>query len=139
VRNGVSRQRLVSPECISSCDRQALLFKSSKRAFILGTESNGTGAGYRTSESFVSTEWKDANDIFSINIPNALWGTPGEVGKREFREDGAYFRYNSENLPTKADIRYDATVADYLQNSTGWFDAAINAFELQSVRPTRRN
>src|SRR5690606_5932829 len=40
---------LVSPFCGSACDIQSMLFKKSGRVTLVGTASNGTGAGYLTS------------------------------------------------------------------------------------------
>lgn len=114
---------LISPNCISACDIMSMLLKSSKRATIIGTTSNGTGAGYWSNDK-LSTNFEDRFHIFRTNIPNSLFGYPGSDDTIVFGEDSAY-ELNSENRPVIADIEYIETFEDYKNDSSGWIKKAI--------------
>jgi hypothetical protein len=114
---------LISPSCVSACDIMSMLFKNSKRATLIGTHSNGTGAGY-WSNSDLSTQFQDRYHIVSTQIPNSLFGYPGEQGGVVYGVDSAY-ELNSENVPAQADVQYVETLDDYKRNSSGWIKTAI--------------
>jgi hypothetical protein len=70
---------LVTPNCISACDMTAALLKKSGRAAaIIGTQSNGTGAGFYSSDSLDST-FKDSNDELAVQ---------GQLSSGEQRDSG---------------------------------------------------
>ena len=121
---------MIGPECISACDRQSLLLAKSRRAVLLGTTSNGTGAGYRTSSPYSSTHWEDARShALALEIPNALWGQPGQVGQHEYTEPRDYYRFNSENIPTKAQVEHAPTLKDFLNGGQDIFERAMGLLE----------
>ena len=68
---------LVTANCISACDKMSFLLKSSGRAVILGTHSNGTGAGF-LSTGELNTKWEDRLRVFETQVPNYLFGIPGK-------------------------------------------------------------
>jgi len=114
---------LISPSCISACDIMSMLLKDSKRATLIGTTSNGTGAGYWSNDK-LSTNFEDRYHIFNTNIPNSLFGYPGEAGIGVYGKDSAY-ELNSENRPVLADIEYLETMKDIKKDSEGWIKKAI--------------
>ncbi|MFW7381170.1 MAG: S41 family peptidase [Oligoflexus sp.] len=116
---------LVSPSCLSSCELLAMLLQQHKRATLLGSETNGTGAGYFEWEPFSGGRWTDSYEVITVDIPNYLIGRPGQAGKMLYPSPTAYIEFNKENQPIVADIPYRETQQDVLRAGTGWFEAAI--------------
>lgn len=116
---------LISPNCISACDITSIILKVSGRAQILGTNANGTGAGYRSNQD-LNTQFKDRYNVFATNIPNMLFG----YGKKDFDANNdlglnSAYELNSENVPVKADIEYKETFEDTKNYMSGWITKAI--------------
>jgi len=121
---------LISPNCVSACDIQAILFKASRRVTLIGSETNGTGAGFLGDEAYPSEAWLDSNGIVALRIPNHLFGRPGEtLDMKLYPDEAALFNLNSENRPEQADITYSPTVSDYIDRSAGWFAKAIESLD----------
>jgi hypothetical protein len=119
---------LISPECISACDNMAMYIEQTSRGPIIGTHSNGTGAGFMSSAA-ISPDWRDNYQIMRARVPNYLFGRPGgEAGVRIFEDRAA--ELNMENRPTRATITYATTVRDVLSGDQGWLDVALNALAL---------
>lgn len=120
---------LVTPYCISACDMTASLFKAAGRATIIGTTTNGTGAGYRSS-SEMNTIWTDPLRVFSANIPNFLFGRPGpgDIEQAVYGEDSVS-ELCSENEPTIADIMYTNTPLDIVRGNLGWLQKATQVLD----------
>lgn len=119
---------LVTPNCVSACDNMTNLLKSSKRAVIVGTHSNGTGAGF-SSDSRMNTQWTDPRHVFSTTIPNYIFGIPGgEPGQYIFGKDSAW-TLCSENKPHQADVLYSTQMIDLTSNNKGWFEKATEVLE----------
>lgn len=121
---------LVTASCISACDKMSFLLKSSKRATIIGTHSNGTGAGF-LSTSELNTKWEDRLRVFETQVPNYLFGVPGESLDATVFDENSTEAMCSENVPTVADVPYAATMLDVNKNSLGWLKRA--AFVLESL------
>ena len=117
--------------CISACDGMGMLLKTSKRATLIGTHTNGTGAGFIGDEQFDGSHWRDHLQVVSLRIPNRLFGPGGVVGQRVFNEPDAYIKYNSENLPTVADKEYIESVGDIKAGASKWFENAVNVLDTQ--------
>lgn len=118
---------LVTADCISACDKTAFLIKSSGVAKIIGTHSNGTGAGfYSTSE--LNTEWSDRLKVFSSTLPNYVFGKPGAAGTMIFGENSVS-ELCSENKPTIADIQYNSKMLDLTKDNLGWLQKAAQVLE----------
>lgn len=69
---GVFNQKmavLISANCISACEGFAQRFKQSKRAFVMGSASNGTGFGF-SSWGLGRTTFRDSLNLIEIEIPN---------------------------------------------------------------------
>lgn len=117
---------LISPMCISACDGMAMLLKASHRATLVGTTSNGTGAGFIGDGAFEDIQWHDRYQLISLRIPNRLFGVGGAVGQHLFSAPDAYLTMNSENRPTVADELYQETLPDFLDSSFGWYEKALS-------------
>ncbi|MEA9355906.1 S41 family peptidase [Bacteriovorax sp. PP10] len=123
---------LVSPDCISACDKTAFLIQSTKRSPIIGSHSNGTGAGF-TSSNELNTQWSDRLNMFSATVPNYLFGRPGALGTLVFGENSV-LEMCSENKPTPADIQYKATALDLNRENLGWLQKAAEVLESNNVQ-----
>ncbi len=121
---------LVTADCISACDKMSFLLKSSKRAVIVGTHSNGTGAGYLSTDD-LNTKWEDPLRVFSTTIPNYLFGVPGESFDTTVFGDNSSSAMCSENKPTMADVQYSPTMIDVARNNLGWLQKAAQVLESQ--------
>ncbi|MBC7429170.1 MAG: hypothetical protein H7336_11195 [Bacteriovorax sp.] len=119
---------LITANCISACDMTAFLFKNSKRAQIIGTHSNGTGAGFRSSDK-LNTEWSDPLRVFSSTIPNFLFGRPGADPMQAVFGDSSVEDLCSENQPTMADVNYSISLTDLTKNNLGWLQKAAQVLE----------
>jgi C-terminal processing protease CtpA/Prc len=119
---------LVTADCISACDKMAFLLKSSKRATIIGTHTNGTGAGY-LSTGELNTKWEDPLRVFSSTIPNYLFGLPGKNFETTVFEEESVSTMCTENKPTIADVPYSPTMVDVARNNLGWLQKASQVLE----------
>jgi C-terminal processing protease CtpA/Prc len=119
---------LVTADCISACDKMAFLLKSSKRATIIGTHSNGTGAGFLSTEA-LDTQWVDKLRVISTQVPNYLFGIPGGDFDQVAFGDGSVSKLCSENRPTMADVQYSPTPVDVMRNSLGWLQKAAQVLD----------
>ena len=119
---------LVTPNCVSACDNMINLLKSSKRAILVGTHSNGTGAGF-SSDSRLNTQWTDPRHVLSTTFPNYIFGVPGGApGEYIFEKDSAW-KLCSENRPHQADIFYTTQMVDLMNSNKGWFEKAAEVLE----------
>lgn len=119
---------LVTPNCVSACDNMSNLLKNNKRAILIGTHSNGTGAGFTTNER-LNTQWTDPRHVFSTTFPNYIFGLPGGApGTYIFEKDSAE-RLCSENRPHMADVQYTTQWIDITSNNVGWFNKAAEILE----------
>ena len=119
---------LVTADCISACDKMAFLLKSSKRATIIGTHSNGTGAGFLSTDE-LNTQWEDKLRVISTQVPNYLFGIPGGNFDEVTFGDGSVSKLCSENRPTIADVQYSPTPVDVMRNSIGWLQKATQVLD----------
>ncbi len=128
---------LIAPGCISSCDVQAMLLKSSGRATLIGSHANGTGAGSSSTNVFKKEVWKDEFQVISLSIPNLLFGLPGPSSDTfAFEDAGALMAMNSENRPVVADVQYVANLNDYLDQSSGWLKEATKIISSSTKKKT---
>ncbi len=121
---------LVTADCISACDMTAFVIKDSKRATIIGSHSNGTGAGYYSS-SALNTNWEDRLKVFSSTIPNFLFGKAGNDIKSLVFGDASVSELCTENKPTIADIKYSSTELDLTNDNLGWLKKAVEVLDSQ--------
>jgi hypothetical protein len=122
---------LVTSDCISACDMMSFLLKSTKRATIIGTHTNGTGAGYSSSAE-LNTTWQDKLRVLSSHFPNFLFGLPGDSADKNVFGIDSVSKLCTENRPTIADILYSTTPLDVAKNNIGWLQTAASVIEAQS-------
>lgn len=120
---------LVTADCISACDKMSFLLKSSGRAIIIGTHSNGTGAGYLSTEE-LNTKWEDRLRVLETQFPNYLFGIPGASIEQTVFDESSVDKMCSENRPTQADIPYAATALDLTKNNIGWLQTAAQVLDI---------
>ena len=121
---------LITPNCISACDITSFILKASGRATLIGTHSNGTGAGFMSTGE-ISNDWEDDHKVFSTTIPNLLFGLPGSKTDTEtlvFEKDSVE-RLDTENRPTFADVQYWTTNKDIQNKNIGWLEKAAEVLE----------
>lgn len=119
---------LVTASCISACDKMSFLLKSSGRATIIGTHSNGTGAGFLSSGE-LNTKWEDRLRVLETQVPNYLFGIPGKSYETTVFDENSVEEMCSENRPTIADIHYAPTMLDVAKNNIGWLQKAAQVLE----------
>jgi C-terminal processing protease CtpA/Prc len=119
---------LVTANCISACDKMSFLLKSSGRATIIGTHSNGTGAGFLSTEE-LNTKWEDRLRVFETQVPNYLFGVPGKSFETTVFDDNSAETMCSENRPTIADVQYAPTMLDVTKNNIGWLQKATQVID----------
>ena len=102
---------LISPYCISACDRMSAILKRTKRSPIYGTATNGTGLG-------TAVPWYESNGEYYVGIPSYLFGVTDERIKNA-DEQQVTFDYDIyqeewllENRPTDADHQLSITLDD---------------------------
>lgn len=119
---------LVTADCISACDKMSFLLKATNRAVIIGTHSNGTGAGYLSSGE-MNTKWEDRLRVLETQVPNYLFGLPGTDIEQTVFDDNSVESMCVENRPTIADVPYAPTMVDVARNSVGWLQKAASVLE----------
>lgn len=120
---------LIGPNCVSACDMMASILKHSKRATLLGTPSNGTGAGYGAVGD-LTNNFTDRYKIITSKIPNDLFGQP--IGApTDFLSEDSDQDLNLENRPTLPDVEYLETMEDVISGNQGWIEAAVRVLELK--------
>jgi hypothetical protein len=115
---------LVSPFCISACDIFAGLLKANKLATLVGTSSNGTGAGYFVDDK-VPYVFSDTYSILKVSIPDDAFGLAGKTGLPSVLPFDQAKDLITENRPTVADVHYDTTIQDLGSHGEGWLLAGL--------------
>jgi hypothetical protein len=142
---------LITPYCLSSCDRLAAFLKTSGRATLIGTPTNGTGAGFQDwtdpATGRLHSDWQDSAGILTAQIPDQLFGAQAAdaapimsgkpkgflpwikwlfQGRPEAIEYLPMADYEStsllENQPTQPDLFYAPQVSDLRRGQAGWID-----------------
>ena len=103
-----------------------MLLQRAHRGDIMGTTTNGTGAGFIGSGAFTDIQWHDRFEVLALRIPNRLFGYGGAVGQHVFSNPTDYMTMNGENHPVVANIQYVDAVADRLDGASGWYAEAIS-------------
>lgn len=123
---------LVTPDCVSACDKMSFLLKTTGRAVIIGTHSNGTGAGYLSTEDF-NTQWEDRLKVLSTQFPNYLFGRPGDSVDTTIFGEQSVEELCSENKPTVADIPYSSKIIDLARGNLGWLQKAAQVLDVMNA------
>lgn len=126
---------LVTPSCMSACDRLARMLKVSGRAVLVGGPSEGAG-GSQQETNGIGARWVDTEGRLGLSIPNAAMG----VGKdmEASTVDPALFvsALALENRPVQPDLSYAASLEDIRFENRGWRAAALRAFGLAERKTT---
>lgn len=125
---------LVTPNCVSACDGMAAILKRSGRATVLGTHTNGTGAGFQGSEN-LDSGFIDTYDELSIKIPNYQFGyaTKAFANLVSVPYASVADDYFTENRPTMADITVEATPDDVTGKKNSWLEAVVKELATPAV------
>ncbi|OGP04889.1 MAG: hypothetical protein A2Z91_02060 [Deltaproteobacteria bacterium GWA2_38_16] len=130
---------LITPNCISACDMTASLLKNSKRATLIGTHTNGTGAGFwDDEENGFPRKWVDSHNTLQVYIPNSLFGVPSkEIVEKEghILPFKAHKNFISENIPTVADVQFSPTLKDITGETKGWLNKALEVLFPAAPQP----
>ena len=116
---------LISPECISGCDIIADLIKKSGRAKLIGTHSNGTGAGVFGDQIRHQALWEDPYEFVRVKISTYLFGVFLGPVNEPIHDFDAHKDKITENSPTVADVIYDTDLSDLTLNGKGWASRAL--------------
>ncbi len=121
---------LVTPNCISACDGMSALLKRSGRGVLLGSHSNGTGAGF-VGTSAVDSIFQDSYLEVWMKIPNYQFGysTHPFESLDSFDFDSNADEYFTENMPTVADVIVKTEFEDIMGSQNTWLNAVVR--ELQ--------
>jgi len=103
---------IVTPFCISACDMTARILKNSGRAVLVGTQANGTGAGFWSSDSSDS-KFDDTEGQLEFEVPNFLFGMETQANQPERLPFAQNKGLLMENEPTMADVVQDYDPADF--------------------------
>jgi hypothetical protein len=106
----------------------SFLLKSSGRATIIGTHSNGTGAGF-LSTGELNTKWEDRLRVLETQVPNYLFGVPGTSIDQTVFDENSVEKMCSENRPIFADVTYSSTMLDLARNNLGWLQKASQVLD----------
>jgi len=130
---------LITPNCISACDMTASLLKNSKRATLIGTHTNGTGAGFwDDEENGFPRKWVDSHNTLQVYIPNSLFGVPSkEIVEKEghILPFKAHKNFISENIPSVADVQFSPTLKDITGETKGWLNKALEVLFPAAPQP----
>jgi hypothetical protein len=147
---------LVSPACMSACDRLAALLKASGRAVLVGSPTEGAGGSQQETPG-VPARWTDSGRHLSVAIPNAAFGVrraaggvvvttgerPADPGGLELPAPAFFESFGIENHPVEPDVRYETGIEDVTGGGKGWLrqvDAVLSGSPLAAVvraRPAR--
>jgi hypothetical protein len=116
---------LVSPACMSACDRLAGMLKTSGRAVLVGGSTEGAGGSQQEAKN-LPARWTDPEGLLWISIPNAAMGIQRELplpGKgREPSAEAFFASLAFENRPVEPDVAYATTVDDLREANRGWLE-----------------
>jgi C-terminal processing protease CtpA/Prc len=118
---------LISERCGSACNAFASLLKKSKRVKLLGMPTKGEGAGFfaDSHELLKKWKWSDSLGLFKLQIPNYLFGVPGNVGETVFINSKSHLDMNLENRPVIPHVRQSFSRDDYINGSRRWFQRSL--------------
>ena len=116
---------------MSACDRLAALLKSTGRAVLVGSPTEGAG-GSQQETAGLPARWTDSGRLLSVAIPNAAFGVrrtaTGVVSPAsslapvgaEIPAPVFFESFGIENHPVAPDVRYETTLEDVTGAGKGW-------------------
>ena len=143
---------LTSPACMSACDRLAALLKSSGRAVLVGSPTEGAGGSQQEAPG-LPARWMDSARQLSVAIPNAAFGVrrtpaglvvpagaagaPRSAAGVEVPAPVFFESFGIENHPVEPDVRYETKLEDLTDAGRGWLqqiDAVLSGRPLAVAR-----
>lgn len=120
---------LVSPTCMSACDRAAAMLRATGRAVLVGEPTEGAGGSQQEVPGAIGTRWRDEAGLVSLAIPNAAMGVPRSApGAAPEVDAEAFFRGLAlENHPVEPDVPYAPGLEDVTEHGRGWLAAVESA------------
>jgi Peptidase family S41 len=116
---------LITPTCMSACDRLAALLRSSGRAVLVGGPTEGAGGSQQETKN-LPVRWSDPEGVLSLSIPNAAMGVQRALpiaGAHGERPTDEFFNgLGFENRPVRPDIAYATRLDDVTGHNRGWLD-----------------
>jgi Peptidase family S41 len=117
---------LVAPTCMSACDRLAGMLRSSGRAVLVGTPTEGAGGSQQEARN-LAVRWSDPEGLLSLSIPNAAMGVqppPGGTGRKrsDVPADDFFEKLAFENRPVTPDVPYATRLDDLTHHNRGWLE-----------------
>jgi hypothetical protein len=123
---------LVSPACMSACDRVAAMLRSGGRAVLVGGPTEGAGASQQETRD-QTARWSDADGLLALSIPNAAMGVTPPAGlTRDATADQFFSALAFENRPVEPHVRYETGRDDLTDHNRGWLEQTLAA--LRAVR-----
>jgi hypothetical protein len=125
---------LVTPSCMSACERLAGLLRSGGRAVLVGEPTEGAGGSQQETKD-LSARWTDRTGRLSLSIPNAAMGVlPAGDGARDASAERFFDLLAFENRPVVPHVRYATTLDDLLHGNRGWLEQVEAARALPAAR-----
>jgi hypothetical protein len=112
---------LISPGCMSACDRLAAMLRAGGRATLVGSPTEGAGASQQEAKD-QSARWTDERGLLSASIPNAAMGVQRSVAPASRTESAERFFeiLAFENRPVMPDVSYATAAEDITGHNRGW-------------------
>ncbi len=119
---------LVSPSCMSACDRLAAMLRVSGRALLIGGPTEGAGGSQQETRS-LPVRWTDAGGVVTLAIPNAAMGVlpASRRGEAPPSADDFFRALAFENRPVLPDVPYATTLEDVREHDRGWLEQVDRA------------
>jgi C-terminal processing protease CtpA/Prc len=129
---------LISPGCMSACDRLAGLLRQSGRAVLVGGPTEGAGASQQESKD-QSARWVDTGGFVGVSIPNAAMGVQvaAASGVKTAPAQQFFERLAFENRPVQPDVPYATARHDVVEHNAGWLAATLAALGRPRPEPER--
>lgn len=128
---------LVSPACMSACDRLAGMLRSGGRAVLVGGPTEGAGASQQETRD-LSARWIDPDEQLAVSIPNAAMGVQPALGRARGATAEEFFSALAlENRPVQPHVFYATDLGDLTGHGRGWLAQTLSALRRAgSVAPT---
>ncbi|BDG05475.1 S41 family peptidase [Anaeromyxobacter oryzae] len=122
---------LVSPTCMSACDRIAAMLKGAGRAVLVGGPTEGAGASQQEARG-LSVRWSDADGLLAVAIPNAAMGVQPAPsgGARDATADEFFAALAFENRPVEPQVHYATRLEDLTGHNRGWLEQTVAALRV---------
>lgn len=115
---------LVSPSCMSACDRLSEMLREGGRAVLVGAPTEGAG-GSQQEATNLGTRFTDSGGFLTLSIPNAAMGVQragGEPRREEAPAEEFFRAFALENRPVEPDVAYATRAEDLTFENRGWLE-----------------